>query len=172
MNIFNKCSFAIKHAVLSTLLLGTLSYVSQAQQVNMSDFVLYSGSGGAGTSIPSSPGYGVFLASSSKVNQGVIGSDKLIKTAGASTLGVSPLLCNLYSKGTIVLNNSNIVTGRIAAANSPAVAGTILSVGTLANLGGNIDVNGKIVIGSGTVSGIVTYPSPASNYSGPALPAS
>ena len=39
-------------------------------------------------------------------------------------------------------------------------------MGSSANLTGNIDVNGSIVIGGGTVSGIVTHPS-GTNYSGP-----
>lgn len=58
------------------------------------------------------------------------------------------------------------VGGRIIASNSPAIAGTILSVVSNANLKGNIHVNGNIVVSGGTIAGIVTHP-PNTTYNGP-----
>lgn len=138
----------------------------RAQQVTLiSDYVIFGGTATAlpGQTAPAAPGYAVQLSSSTNVQGGVIGSNKLIKTTGSSVMNAS-----LYSNGTIVLANSNTVTGKIAAGNTPAVGGTILSAGSNAAIGGNIDVKGNIVIGNnGTVSGIVTHPS-GTTYSGPA----
>ncbi|HRH34623.1 MAG TPA: hypothetical protein PKY12_06165, partial [Catalimonadaceae bacterium] len=133
----------------------------QTQQLQMSDFVLFSGAGGPGTATCSSPGYAVQLGSSSNVNGGTIGSFNLIKTTG--TVSITG---NVFSKGTITLANSNSVTGKIAASNSPFKTGTIVSIGSNANLGGNIDVNGNIIVSGGTVSGKVTHPT-GTTYSGP-----
>ncbi|HKB45653.1 MAG TPA: hypothetical protein VKC90_14745, partial [Chitinophagaceae bacterium] len=128
--------------------------------------------GGQKTSIPPqtaplAPGYAVQLGSSCNIQGGSIGSYNLVKSTGNLTLGT-----NIYSGGTIQLANSNMVTGKITAANlttlpSPLPAGsTILSIGSSTNIAGNIDVNGNILIGGGTVSGIVTHPS-GTTYSGP-----
>ena len=130
--------------------------MSSAQQTTMKDFVIFGGNSSAAT------GY-VQLGSSSSVQGGYVGSYKLVKTTGSTTINA-----NINSGGTITLANSNVVSGKITAANSPVVAGTILSVGSSTNLGSNIDVNGNIVIGGGTVSGIVTHPS-GTTYSGPAI---
>jgi cytoskeletal protein CcmA (bactofilin family) len=111
---------------------------------------------------PPSPGYGVQFGSSSNINGGWIGSLKLFKTTGSATING-----NVFSKGTIVMANSNLVSGRIAAANIPTVGGTILQIGSNANIGGNIDVNGNIVISGGVVKGKVTH-SPQTTYVGPA----
>ena len=136
-----------------------------AQQLNISDFVLFGGNGncptGAGQSAVPSPGCGVQVGSSSSIQGGSVGSYKLVKSTGTSTF-----TGNIYSGGTVVLANNNTVTGKITAANSLNTTGTILSVGSSANLGGNIDVNGNIVVGGGTVTGRVTRPT-GKTYSGP-----
>jgi Subtilase family/Secretion system C-terminal sorting domain/MBG domain (YGX type) len=134
----------------------------KAQQLTISDFAMFSGNGGAGTTVPSSPGYGVQIGSSITINGGSVGSYTLVQTTGNAAINA-----NIYSGGKVSITNSNIVSGKIAAANSGALSGTILSVGSSATLGGNIDVNGNIVIGGGTVSGTVTHP-PGTTYSGPA----
>ena len=123
-----------------------------AQQLKVSDFVLFGGS----TSVE--------ISSSTNIQGGSIASFTLVKTTGNSTLNAS-----IYSGGSVLLNNSNIVTGKITAANSKGATGSILSIGSSANIGGNIDVNGNIIIGGGTVSGKVTHPA-GTTYSGP-LPA-
>ena len=67
-----------------------------------------------------------------------------------------------------MLSNSNIIKGNItAAANFSSVTDIIFSTGSSASITGNIDVNGRVSIGGGTVTGIVTVPPPLSNYSGP-----
>ena len=128
----------------------------------MSDFVLFSGSGGPGTTAPFSPGYAVQLGSSSSIIGGSVGSFQLVKTTATASISG-----NIYSKGTILFTNGNLVSGRISASNAQSVIGTILSVGSNANLGGNLDVNGNINVASGIVSGKVTHPI-GTTYSGPA----
>lgn len=135
---------------------------SYAQTNTLSQYVLFSGNGGAGTTVPASPGYGIHLGSPCVINSGNVGSYKLVKTLGSGIFGG-----NINSGGSIILSTSNSVTGKITAANSTNAAGTILSVGNGAALSGNIDVNGNITVGSGTVSGTVTHPA-GTTYIGPA----
>ncbi len=136
--------------------------IAYSQQLQMSDFVLFSGSGGTGTTNPSSPGYGVFLSSSNTITNGSVGSSVLVQSTGNANINA-----NIYSQRKVTLSNSNVVGGKITAANNTSVTGTILSVGSSANISGNIDVNGNVVIGGGTVSGKVTRPT-GTTYSGPA----
>ena len=112
----------------------------------------------SGQKAPASPGYGVIIGSSSSIQGGSVGSYKFVQSTGNFSCGTSSLKTNIYSGGTIVLASNNAVTGNITVANSYGSTGTILSVGTSASLKGNIDVNGNIVIGSGTVTGTVTNP--------------
>ena len=140
-----------------------ISINSEAQQLRIGDFAIFSGSGGPGTTTAPFPGYGVQIGSSITINGGAIGSYTLVQTTGNATIN-----SNIYSGGKITLTNSNVVDGKIAAANSDSSPGTILSVGSSALLSGNIDVNGNIVIGGGTVSGIVTHPT-GTTYTGPEI---
>ena len=71
----------------------------KAQQTTMKDYVLFGGNSTYAS------GY-VQLGSSANVQGGAIGSYKLVKTTGNATIGA-----NVYSGGTIVFSNSNIVTG-------------------------------------------------------------
>jgi len=139
-----------------------IGFSQQAQPLPMSDFVLFSGAGGPGTSPAVSPGYAVQLGSTSNIHGGSIGSLKLVKSTG--NLIISG---NVFSQGKIELANGNTVTGNIAASNSPTVTGTILSVGSNANLGlstsNTINVNGAVVVSGGTVKSKVT----STSYSGP-----
>ncbi|HSN62180.1 MAG TPA: polymer-forming cytoskeletal protein, partial [Ferruginibacter sp.] len=141
------------------------SFKTNAQQLRITDFVLFGGTNSIlpGQAACSSPGYAVQLGTSSKIVGGAIGSYKLVKSTGTATVNA-----NIYSGGTVILANNNTVTGNITAANVTAQTGTILSAGSNANIGGNIDVKGNIVIGGGNVSGIVTHP-PGTTYTGPAI---
>ena len=136
---------------LTTTLTTTLS----AQQTNIKDYVIFGGNGscpgGVGVKAPLAPGCAVQLGPASNIQGGSVGSYRLVKSTGSATINA-----NIFCGGTIQLANSNSVTGKITAANSPAVSGTILSVGSSATISGNIDVNGNIIIGGGTVSGNVT----------------
>jgi hypothetical protein len=85
----------------------------------------------------------------------------LIQTTGNPTLTT-----NTFRGGTINLASGITVNGRITAANSPTITGTILNVGTGASLKGNIDVQGNIVVSGGTVIGKVTHPA-GTTYSRP-----
>src|SRR5215831_15710 len=113
-----------------------------AQQLKITDFVIFAGNGNCATCT-------VSIGPTSSVTGGSIGSSKLVQTIGSSNI----ISSNIYSAGTAILTTNNKVTGRITAANSASLGGTILSVGTGAQLLGNIDVNGNIVVAGGTVSG-------------------
>jgi hypothetical protein len=130
--------------------LTIFSTVAQAQQTQISDYVIFGRDA-------------VQIGSSINISGGSIGSKTLVQTTGNATISSS-----IYSGGRVTLTNSNVVNGRITAADSANLKGTTLSVGSSALLGGNIDVKGNIVIGGGTVSGIVTHP-PGTTYSGPQI---
>src|SRR5205085_4891319 len=104
---------------LFVLILFVLSATNLPAQLSMSDFVIYAGNATtSGCSYPSYPGPAVQLGSSSVVTGGSIGSKKLIKSTGSATLN-----CNLHSQGTVLLANSNAVTGKVTAANSASISG-------------------------------------------------
>ncbi len=92
---------------------GTLN----AQQLKITDFVLFGGNGtcpgGPSQSPPALPGCAVQIGSASNIQGGSVGSYSLIKSTGNVTIN-----SNIYSGGTIQLSNSNVVTGNISAANS------------------------------------------------------
>ena len=132
-----------------------------AQQTSISDFVIFGGSKSSGQAAPSAPGYAVQIGSAANIQGGSIGSYGLVKSTGNLTTNA-----NIFSGGTIQLANRNVVTGRIAAANVSSIKGTVLSIGSRANITGKIDVNGNIVVSGGTITGIVTHP-PNTTYKGP-----
>jgi hypothetical protein len=134
-------------------------------QLTPNDFTLLSGPNGTGTTL---------IGSSITINGGSVGAYKLVQTTGNVTFNN----CNIYSADKIILTNSNVASGKIAAAanfpNSPLSTGTILSIGSSTSISGDIDIYGNVVIGGGTVSGRVTLPSPSAfnnftnyTYSGP-----
>jgi hypothetical protein len=143
-------------------LLSSTNLFSQQTQTQIRDYVIFSGNGGPGTVAPPTPGYGTFIGSSITINGGSIGSLSLVQSTGNSFFST-----NIYSAEKVIISNSNVITGRIAAANLSSLNQTILQVGSSASIGGNIDVKGNIVIGGGTVSGTVTHPL-GTTYSGPA----
>ncbi len=162
-----KTALSFCSIILCSLFLLPGNTSAQTPTLKMSDFVLFSGNGITGSNTPASPGYGVFIGSSTTITGGSVASFNIVKTTGGATFGNTTLpanITNIYSKGRVVLNSSNIVTGKITASNSPVVSGTILSVGSSANLTGNVDVNGNIVILGGTVTGKVTT---NTSYTGP-----
>src|SRR5690242_3466865 len=130
----------------------TFSFIkdSNAQTTVLTDYVMFSGNGGAGTTAPGSAGYGVIFGSGSTITGGSIGSYRLVQTTGGSDLTT-----NIYSGGKVTLANGNHVSGRITAQNLyPApVSGTVLSAGSNAMLSGVLDANGNITVQSGTVTG-------------------
>jgi len=152
------------------ILLSITTADLKAQQLNINDFVLFSGPNGTGTTL---------IGSSITINGGSVGAKKLVQSTGNVAIN-----SNIYSKDKIILSNSNIVKGNIAAGanylNPPISTGTILSVGSSASITGNIDVYGNINIGGGSVTGKVTLPTgytyigpPPSNdtvFSTPAIP--
>lgn len=148
------------------LLLSTFFcfYAANSQQLKITDFLLFSGSGLSGASVPGAPGCGVIYGSSYALQKGAIGSFSLVKATDNAVISG-----NIYSGGKVILANNNTVSGKITAANAAGLSGTILQAGYNANLSGNIDVKGNIVVTGGIVTGKVTHPA-GTTYTGP-LPA-
>ncbi len=148
--------YSIYQFVLSCALLFSIFLSSEkahGQQLQMSDFVLYAGPGGSGCSTPGGSGYGVFMGSSNAVNNGAIGSTILMQSTGSA--GITS---NIHSQRKVILAKNNTVSGKITAANATSLSGTIVSVGTSANLSGDIDSKGNVVVSSGVVNSKVTHP--------------
>ncbi len=152
---------SIRRLGTSVILFLFLLAVQRTYSQSLSDFVIFTGSGGPGTTMPAAGGYGVQIGSSITISGGAVGSYSLVQTTGNATINA-----NIHSGGTVSLTNSNVVGGRITAANSMGLPGTILSIGSSASISGNIDANGDIVIGGGMVSGTVTHPA-GTSYTGP-----
>jgi hypothetical protein len=142
--------------IIGIIVLSTSSKLTAQQALKLTDFVIFSGPGGTGTSL---------IGSSIMINGGSAGAYKLVQTTGNVTIN-----SNIYSGDKIILANSSIVTGKIAAGNSSNSSDVILSVGSNAQLGDaisdSINVRGNINIGGGTVAGVVTLS--GSSYIGPA----
>ncbi len=153
-----------KRILLVVLLINFLSgsvLFAQTPVTTITDYVIW---GGASTSLqpmqtaPAAPGLGVQVGNST-IQGGSIGSYTLVKSVGNMIVGTSTNKTNIYSGGTVVLANSNVVNGKITAANNiMPLATTVFSAGTSESFTGNIEINGNIVIGGGAVSGIVTNP--------------
>lgn len=152
---FNIIIMKINSVVKTLLLVLGFSFLhgKSIGQLTLDSFVMFSGPNGTGTTL---------IGSSITINGGSVGARKLVQTTGNATINA-----NIYSGDKVVITNSNIINGRITAANSSASTGNILTVGSSTSISGNIDVNGNVVIGGGTVSGTVTVPV-GSTYSGPA----
>ena len=141
-----------------------IAFKVNAQQLKISDFVLFGGqstTSATGITTPASPGFAVNIASSATITNGRIGSNNLIRSTGNSTLS-----CSLNSGGTLNLANGTKVNGSITAQNQNNATGNILQMGSNAYVQNNIDVNGSIYISSGTVGGNVTHPL-GTSYLGP-----
>jgi hypothetical protein len=133
----------------------TCSQLQAQQQLKLNDFTIYSGPNGTGTTL---------IGSSITINGGSVGANKLVQTTGNVTINA-----NIYSGDKIILANSAVVTGKLAAGNSSNFTGAVLSVGSSAVLGDaigdSINVRGNINIGGGTVTGVVTLS--GTSYVGP-----
>ena len=128
----------------------------------MSDFVLFSGIGGTGTTAPPSPGWIIWR---------IIRYDYR-RFCWQPVNCEDNRQCNHQRKYSFERKSDAVQLqyhgGKITAANTAKCQlGTILSVGNSAQITGNIDVKGNIVVGGGTVNGTVTHPA-GTTYSGPA----
>jgi hypothetical protein len=117
MIIFKLFAKANARSISFIILFNIVAFTSYAQQLKVSDFVLFGGSAG------------VEITSSTNIQGGSIGSFTLVKTTGNSTLNT-----NIYSGGTVQLSNSNVVSGKITAANSQNIIGNILSRRAIGNI--------------------------------------
>ncbi|HET9430717.1 MAG TPA: hypothetical protein VFO70_06050, partial [Chitinophagaceae bacterium] len=155
------CSSPTIRGLLCLFVFALFNNTLSAQQPVIYEYVMFAGSGGPGTTPPAANGYSVQIGSSINISGGAIGSYKLVQTTGTTTIN-----SKIHSGGRVLITNSNVVTGRITANNSDSLSGPILSAGSGVTLSGNIDVNGDILVGGGTVSGIVTHPF-GTTYTGP-----
>src|SRR5258705_1694401 len=150
---------ACLHFSCIAVLLSLAFLNSSAQVTNLSDYVMFSGNGGAGTTAPGTGGYGVIFGSSSTITGGAIGSYSLVQTTGGATLTT-----NIFSAGKVILSKGKSLSGRVTAQNTASLTGNILQTGSGVVLSGVLDVNGNINITSGTVSGPVHL---TGTYTGP-----
>jgi hypothetical protein len=114
------------------LLLGfSLAHEKLAAQ-DIYKYVLLSG--------PNSPGTTLFGSSitingiSSSGFKGTVGAYKLVQTTGNTTIKA-----HIQSGDKVIITNSNVIQGNIAAGNSSGSTGTIVSIGSSVSLVGNID---------------------------------
>jgi hypothetical protein len=138
------------------ILIFQIPTISNSQNLKISDFALFSGSG---TNIGTSCYF--FKHSSPEIKGGSVGSNSFVKTSTNTTING-----NIYSGGIIQLANSNSISGNITSANSQSLKNFIISAGWNTTISGNIDVNGNTKITSGKVNGKVTHPS-GTYYLGP-----
>jgi hypothetical protein len=160
MNLFQALYNKRIALIVVSILFVTLTTRSQSTP-GLADFVILAGNGGPGTTAPASGQYGVQVGSSITITGGSVGAYSLVQTTGNASI-----FSNIYSGGWVSITNSNVIGGRITAANPANSFNPALLIGSSTNVSGNIDVNGNIVIGGGTVSGAVTHPT-GTTYSGP-----
>ena len=136
--------------ILFIALISVAPFVSQAQNLKTTDFIMY--------------GNKVQIATSSSVLAGAVGAKgakSLILTTGNVTFGGG-----LFSDSAIVLNNNNTVNGVVKAKNGVApVSVTAISTGSSAILKDSVVARGGINIKSGTVK--LTLLPTTSPYVGP-----
>src|SRR5215831_9752705 len=105
-----------------------LKDAARAQQLKITDFVLFGGNGscpsGPGQKVPPSPGCAVLVGSGSVIQSGAVGGFNLVQTNSNVNIGG-----NIFSGNTVQLSTNNIVGGNITAANSTGSGGTILQAG-------------------------------------------
>ncbi|HEV8504193.1 MAG TPA: S8 family serine peptidase, partial [Chitinophagaceae bacterium] len=135
--------------VLFTLLISVAPFVSKAQNLKTTDFIMY--------------GKKVQIATSSSVLAGAVGAKNLILTTGNVTFGGS-----LYSDSAVVLNNNNTVNGVVKANNTGAATlttGTPITTGSGAILKDSVVAKGNINIKAGTVKQV--FLPTGTTYTGP-----
>jgi len=91
--------------------------------------------------------------------KGTVGASKLVQTTGNATIKA-----HILSGDKVIITNSNVIQGNIAAGNSSGSTGNVVSIGSSLALTGNIDSKGNISVGGGTVTGTVNV---LGTYSGP-----
>jgi len=134
------------------LVLGfSLAHEKLTAQSALSPYVLFSGPNGTGTTL---------IGSSITINGGTVAGYKLVQTTGNANI-----YSNIYSGDKIIITNSNVIRGNMAAANSSGSTGTVISIGSSVSILGNIDSKGNVVVAGGLVDGTVNV-SPGT-YSGP-----
>src|SRR5258707_15030850 len=81
------------------LVLSFCSLAGFAQVTTITDYVLYSGNGGPGTTNPGSMGYGLILGSGTTINHGAIGAASMVNMTGGTTMSA-----NVFSGGKVIFS--------------------------------------------------------------------
>jgi hypothetical protein len=154
------------HKKVIVFIFGLLPAVLFAQQLKITEFLLFGGNGncptGVGQKAPLFPGCSVVIGNSADLKAGSIGSYRLVKATNSLNVNGS-----IYSGGTLQLGNNATILGKIAVSNTSKASGNIIDLGNKALISGNIDVAGNTNIGTnGSVKGKVTHPT-GTTYTGP-----
>src|SRR4249919_619341 len=130
------------------VLISVAPFVSKAQNLKTTDFVLY--------------GKNVQISTTCNVVKGSVGALSLIQTTGSVSFGGS-----LYSDSAILLDKNNTVAGVTKANNSRAsiTTGTPIWVGMGASLKDSVVANGNIFIKNGSVKQV--FLPTVATYTGP-----
>jgi hypothetical protein len=153
------------YAILLSLFVLLAGSPSSAQNLPLSDFVIYANADTTSQGLTNGPNNGVVLFGNSKILSGRVGSYYPIKTTGSVSIYGS-----VHSAGIITLASGNVVQGNITSAGKNASnKDTAFSALGGFSLKGNLDINGNISISksyNSNVDGIVTHPS-GTSYTGP-----
>lgn len=152
----NSAWASLKAAV---MLLGLISmtFSANAQSSKLSDYLILAGDNSCNTTA----NCGVNVGPNNTYSGGIIGSYN-----GITSQGGMVYTGGLYAEGLIILGGGNQVAGNIFGSNSSNATGNIMSAGSGSGFGGNITVNGNILLSGGTVAGQVSHPA-GTSYSGP-----
>ncbi|GAC1573541.1 MAG: hypothetical protein NVS3B23_09700 [Candidatus Saccharimonadales bacterium] len=156
------------HKKLFAVLIAILPMFAISQQLKITDFVILGGNGNCPVNLRQNDddndnvGCSVLFGNGSIILGGYVGSSKLIKADESFYLRG-----NLFSVGTLSLDESANIKGRISVANAGNSKENILSISRNANITGDIDVLGNILIGRNSVlNGKITHPT-GTLYTGP-----
>src|SRR5205809_263514 len=152
--------------IFSVLFVLLANLHSSAQNLRLSDFVVYANSDTASENILPDvllKNYGVEIHSNSNILSGSVGSGYSVRTTGPVKL-----YGDIHSANNIILALNNIVKGNITVANKNNIAdkNSFRSYDGF-SLNGNLDINGNIFINKqAKINGTVTHPE-GTNYNGP-----
>src|SRR6478736_5746140 len=128
------------YAILLSLFVLLAGTHSSAQNLPLSDFVIYANSDTASQGFYNGPGNGVEIHSNSKILSGRVGSYYPIKTTGPVSIYGS-----IHGGGIITLASGNMVHGNItSSANNCSNKDNAFTAFSGFSLKGNLDINGNI----------------------------
>ncbi len=131
--------------------------------MDLTEFMIYSGSESNGATTPSSPGYSTIIGPNAQLN-GTVGAAALFQSQDGVKFNAS-----IHAGGKIDMGQSNLVSGDLTAANADEISTNVLIVDAYSELFGDIHVNGNAFMSTvdGMVEGSVTIPE-GFEFNGPA----